>query len=694
MSKVSTRATINANIKQNGNQEITGQILNSVLNTMVDDYAEQEKFTELEGKCGVIRTNAATFEESGFVIDGAWRKYTGYGSIGIPVRKYGIKNIKVTPDADTAITFLRDYAFSNSQSGAPVYYADGYNSLVNLSANMEREFAITENAEYIYILTKSEGRVIAVDIEMETSISERANYVNIWAKDAGGIISNKSFVNINGYDSVNVAVAPLHIYKITANPVQDAYISFLKAVPSVGSAVSFANGTAQDWLIIKAGESKYVQVQEDATVLNILSYNMDLSTFRTRRPLEVVDVTDSSIGFAHPRSIVYVAAADSAGEDKVCADFICSGTYDTDIIQKAVDMVAYGKFNAKGGEVVLFAGNYDIRLDQNRRVAIQLPSVNYEYTDIDTNTTNVTLRGYTHSADNVHLNLRQSIYDNLVDVTEWVVIGTRDSRSYCHHSVQNMHINIPSARKKIVCIDGSYLASLECIDVVCNVLDKGHYNNVGSYVPNFNCIGIRGNFGGNNMRNYEWKNCICYGFGQGFAVGGEHLLMIKCAALFCKYGFTFNSYAASANISNHPITAINCADEANFNLPLFCTLYDYKTGNPRGEMSQAVTFINFSLELHTDWLAVEGDRMKEQTPGQYYGVITYSNWGSTRIFENGSGLNFEVNNLQCKKIGSSEYRRSMPFQQMSQFYDTTINKMCYLIDRDNNLWVDANGNQV
>ena len=50
MSKVNTRATINANIKQNGNQEITGQVLNSVLNTMVDDYAEQEKLTELESE--------------------------------------------------------------------------------------------------------------------------------------------------------------------------------------------------------------------------------------------------------------------------------------------------------------------------------------------------------------------------------------------------------------------------------------------------------------------------------------------------------------------------------------------------------------------------------------------------------------------------------------------------------------------
>ena len=56
MSKINTRVTINANIKQNGNQEITGQILNSVLNAMVDDYAEQEKLTELESEVKDIKT--------------------------------------------------------------------------------------------------------------------------------------------------------------------------------------------------------------------------------------------------------------------------------------------------------------------------------------------------------------------------------------------------------------------------------------------------------------------------------------------------------------------------------------------------------------------------------------------------------------------------------------------------------------
>lgn len=54
MSKQSIKATIDANIKQNGVQAITGQIMNSVLNQMVDNLAEEasttEKFNELESE--------------------------------------------------------------------------------------------------------------------------------------------------------------------------------------------------------------------------------------------------------------------------------------------------------------------------------------------------------------------------------------------------------------------------------------------------------------------------------------------------------------------------------------------------------------------------------------------------------------------------------------------------------------------
>ena len=54
MSKINTRATINVNIKQNGNQEITGQMLNATLNAMVTDYAEQAALDDLKKKVDAL----------------------------------------------------------------------------------------------------------------------------------------------------------------------------------------------------------------------------------------------------------------------------------------------------------------------------------------------------------------------------------------------------------------------------------------------------------------------------------------------------------------------------------------------------------------------------------------------------------------------------------------------------------------
>lgn len=67
MSKQSIKATIDANIKQNGVQAITGQIMNSVLNQMVDNLAEEasttEKLSELESEViGIYKTHEETYQ--------------------------------------------------------------------------------------------------------------------------------------------------------------------------------------------------------------------------------------------------------------------------------------------------------------------------------------------------------------------------------------------------------------------------------------------------------------------------------------------------------------------------------------------------------------------------------------------------------------------------------------------------------
>ena len=58
MGKLNTRAIIDANIRQNGHQLITGQVLNSVLNSMVTDYAEQAALDAFKEKVDALALGA------------------------------------------------------------------------------------------------------------------------------------------------------------------------------------------------------------------------------------------------------------------------------------------------------------------------------------------------------------------------------------------------------------------------------------------------------------------------------------------------------------------------------------------------------------------------------------------------------------------------------------------------------------
>ena len=77
----SLKATIDANIKQNGNQEITGQILNSVLNQMVTTLGAGYQFA------GVATldpaTDPGTPDAKVFYIANGEGTYTNFGGIKI-----------------------------------------------------------------------------------------------------------------------------------------------------------------------------------------------------------------------------------------------------------------------------------------------------------------------------------------------------------------------------------------------------------------------------------------------------------------------------------------------------------------------------------------------------------------------------------------------------------------------------------
>lgn len=135
MSKATTRATINANIKQNGVQAITGPVLNSVLNAMVDDYAEQasttqeledlrtELNTEIETFKGEVEADITAFkEEVNEAIDGKADKSGRY-----PAMSVGSAEALVSRGTATAQEFLTKIA---SASGASEVKALKGNSLV------------------------------------------------------------------------------------------------------------------------------------------------------------------------------------------------------------------------------------------------------------------------------------------------------------------------------------------------------------------------------------------------------------------------------------------------------------------------------------------------------------------------------------------------------------------------------------
>ena len=75
----SLKATIDANIKQNGNQEITGQILNSVLNQMVNILGTGYQFAGV----ATIDTNPGTPDAKVFYIANGKGTYEKFGGINV-----------------------------------------------------------------------------------------------------------------------------------------------------------------------------------------------------------------------------------------------------------------------------------------------------------------------------------------------------------------------------------------------------------------------------------------------------------------------------------------------------------------------------------------------------------------------------------------------------------------------------------
>ena len=388
----------------------------------------------------------------------------------------------------------------------------------------------------------------------------------------------------------------------------------------------------------------------------------------------------------HTSDVIYIAAADSSEQDRALADYVCTGDNDQDVIQNAVDLIyepVCGEI--RGRRILLLPGHYYItafpRRNENGRVAVMMRTGTNSFSHIA-----ILIAGSEHTESTV-IHVTKTAYDSVADEESCSVFGCEAS-NWNHHVFKDLYVTVHDDQKNIVCFDGRSMGSIGLRRCKCLCDTRGNYNLVKNPLPVEGFVAFMGTYGSNNMWEETWEFCQAEGFGQGFAVGNEHLLLHKCAALFGRYGFTFNNYPSKGTVA-HPMTLLNCIDEANANLWKFA-------GNV---CKQCINAYNTSFELMPHWFALGGRHAEEVHPGDYYGSIDYvinhgyatENDPSCPLWEHGSGINFRsVNHIQ-KPICSKAERHTYAPNLGQEVFDTNLNKK--LIYTENG-WFDMLGNPV
>lgn len=393
---------------------------------------------------------------------------------------------------------------------------------------------------------------------------------------------------------------------------------------------------------------------------------------------------------------VVVAASNSTAHDKALARFVCTGSHDELTLQRAAEAIYKNKeLKGNGGNVILMAGDY--RIDgfpcrgNDCRAAVLLPMIRN-----NPSVFSLGFRGADHNSQNTRIHVSRACYDTLRTDTKYSVFACEQVGDYCHFSFMDLRMHLPSGGRNIICFDGRQMGSMECRRLMCVVDDHSTWTTPTNEInlPVEGCIALCGCFFNCNSWNYIWESCYALGFGQGYAVGGEHQLLVKCVGAYGRYGFTFNNYYPKGKSSRHENTLIDCTDEANANFMKFAE----NTGR------QTVNILNLNFEYWPQWFALpgQGHFATEVVPGQWYGQVNYTiNRGgytlpnvSDPFWAKGSGINFKSrNNTQKERCTSAERRSYYPTLNQKVF-DTDQNKLLICTDPDKPVWVDAMGNEV
>ena len=405
---------------------------------------------------------------------------------------------------------------------------------------------------------------------------------------------------------------------------------------------------------------------------------------------------------------VRVAASDSRAEAREAADFVCTGTNDERTIQAAID-----RCKANGKQLFFFTGLYRLGAvrdfgDGGPKTAVCIRNMHREFAMVGENRL---IKGWPKDMPAVTgptLYLMPEALSESGGESVDILRGEWSERGIMNGSalrMENLAVWAPNSKCRMRAIDLRRVASLELKNLNMQafgsaLLEGLKYPYGIEEAPPEDNIGITLTDGSNNVP-VNLVNVSACGFGQGFQVGGEHVVMVNCSATFGLYGYTFGNYEYHCGF-NHPITLINCCDEQNVNMPLFnsCGDDDGHGGHKHGR--QEVTMISFNFERVASHVPGKklGDLMRETQPGTWCGQIgftTQPKWCEINAVdlplwaEDGSGRGFRTVNNAHKPGGTTAERRRYYPQYLQQYYDTDLNKQLICTDPAKRTWVDAMG---
>lgn len=608
-------------------------------------------------------------------------------------------------------------SIDNVSSGSTVDYVQG-TSRVSILNNETKEVIIPSTAKYIALRKDSDSNPIS--IIRYTSVSTMSLNAMKLANENNESIDNinQSFAGLYSIESIAFSRILRYNYYISSSlewvESSKHYSRILKVnkgdkiiVRSTNYSLlyNFVTDVNFDDTNVPIANGDTARREIPADTDTILVAGTDANYLVLRSDIynnQVVTVTwyhNNITDYKHSSNRVVIAASNSTPNDKALADFVCNGQNDELVIQGAIDYIVGAANTKKPVVVTLLSGDYYIDSfpstnAEGRHVAIQLPSFSNQDT-IGSGTFKLLIEGDIYNSENSIIHVTDSCYNSLSSEDNYSVISARAQAGYNHYALHDLAIYIPDAKKKIICVDGKLCGALNLERL--RIVNSNHFTWTSSLteedLPIEDCIGVRAACWDGNSFNNQWDSIYSIGFGQGFAIGGEHLFARKLVAIYGRYGFTFNDYnnayvRYTRNSSSHPNTLIACSDEANANLWKF------------GKFNYRIPVYNIydlSLEIHANWMDLNGRYSREETPGQFRGHINFAQWEgrvNTKFWEEGSGVGFETINDNHKKVCSSSERNNyIPFIGQEVF-DTTLNKKVTCVNPSCRKWVDSNGNLV